>query len=341
MQGLLHAYSPLLLATSLALLLAGCATPHVQSTGAATNTPELRSSYILTEDAARLPLSEWRPTGVPRAIVLGLHGFNDYRRAFEETGEFLATRGFVVYAYDQRGFGEADHAGLWYGAAQMAADLCTAVGLLRERHPGLPLYVIGESMGGAVALTTRECTASGSNKGSLNIDGMVLLAPSVWGRAAMPAFYRGALWLAAHTFPAHTYNARGLRIVATDNQAARRKLWEDSRVIKDTRADAIWGLVGLMDQALAAAPAADLPTLVLYGEHDEIIPKKAFCRWLAGQNGSSVHRAVIYPNGWHMLTRDLQAAIVLRDISDWLTNPAASLPSGAETGWNASGFCSG
>lgn len=315
----------------LPLFLAACATPHVQRPGVASMAPELRAEDIRTEDAALLPLSAWQPPGAPRAVVLGLHGFNDYRRAFEETGEFLAARGFSVYAFDQRGFGGTDHAGLWFGGEALVEDAHTVVGLLRRRHPGLPVYLVGESMGGAVALTARG--------GEQRIDGMVLLAPAVWGRSAMPVLQRGALWLAAHTFPSLTLSPRGLDITPTDNKAARRKLREDPLVIKETRADALWGIADLMDQAFVTAPPPGLPTLILYGQRDEVIPKRPTCRWLAGLPGSPMHRLALYPDGWHMLTRDLQAERVLDDIAAWLAAPSAPLPSGAEVPGGMPAFC--
>lgn len=314
-------------------ILAGCATPRVQSVEATLTTPVLHPDHILAEDGTRLPLTRWQPAGEPRAVVLALHGFNDYRRSFEETGTFLAARGVTVYAYDQRGFGETAGAGGWFGEQRLSADVHLAARLIREQHPTLPLYLLGESMGGAVALS-----ALAEHPG-VWADGLVLQAPAVWGRETMPWFQRAGLWLIAHTFPATTLSARGLNIRATDNDAALKKLREDPLVIKDTRVEALWGLTDLMDRALSLPPPAGLPTLILYGERDQIIPKRPTCRWLAARPVSPVHRLAVYGEGWHMLTRDLQAATVLADIAAWLRDPALSLPSGAEVSAHLPAFC--
>ena len=50
-----------------------------------------------------------------RAVILALHGFNDYSNAFEGPGEVWAGHGIATYAYDQRGFGAAPERGLWPG----------------------------------------------------------------------------------------------------------------------------------------------------------------------------------------------------------------------------------
>jgi alpha-beta hydrolase superfamily lysophospholipase len=239
----------------------------------------------------------------------------------------------AVYAYDQRGFGATVGAGGWFGEERLAADVHLAARLIRERHPGLPLYLLGESMGGAVALYALTAFPGGW------ADGLVLLAPAVWGRKTMPWLQRAGLWLLAHTFPTTTLSARGLNIRATDNDAALKKLREDPLVIKETRVDALWGLANLMDHALSIPPPVGLPTLILYGERDEIIPKRPTCRWLAARPAAPLHRLVVYGEGWHMLTRDLQAATVLSDLAAWLHDPGATLPSGAEVRDRLPAFC--
>jgi acylglycerol lipase len=223
--------------------------------------------------------------------------------------------------------------GGWFGHARLAADVYLAARLIRARHPGLPLYLLGESMGAAVALA-----ALADFPGDW-ADGLVLLAPAVWGRETMPWLQRAVLWLAAHTFPTSRLSPRGLNIRATDNDAALKKLREDPLVIKDTRVEALWGLTDLMDQALSTWPPPALPTLILYGERDQIIPKRPTCRWLAARPDSTLHRLAVYREGWHMLTRDLQAVTVLTDIAAWLHDPAASLPSGFEVNGRLPAFC--
>ena len=301
--------------------LAGCATPVVQPRGAHPTAPRLEAGRVIAADGATLPLSVWQPQGAPRAIVLALHGFNDYRLAFAEVGPFLAAGGIATYAYDQRGFGATARRGIWPGAALLVDDARMVAALLRQRHPGRPLYLLGESMGGAVAMSVLVETPEAA-------DGAVLVAAAVWGRATMNPLQRAGLWLVAHSFPGLRLSGRGLGITASDNQAMLRALTDDPLVLKEARADALWGLTNLMDRALAAAPVLSVPTLVLYGEHDEIIPRRPTCRMLSLLASSA--RVAIYPDGYHMLTRDLGRRVVLEDLAAWLADPAAPLPSGLD-----------
>jgi alpha-beta hydrolase superfamily lysophospholipase len=197
---------------------------------------------LTTSDGLGLPLRAWLPEkNPPRAVILALHGFNDYSKAFEEPGKFWAARGIATYAYDQRGFGEAPNRGLWGGAPAMIGDLHTAVAALKVRHPQTPIYVLGESMGGAVALAA----AAGADPPP--VAGVILAAPAVWARATMPLHQRVALWIGAHTLPWLPVRGRGLKIQASDNIEMLRALGRDPLVIKETRIDAIHGLADLMD----------------------------------------------------------------------------------------------
>jgi alpha-beta hydrolase superfamily lysophospholipase len=301
--------------------LAGCASPLVQLRGERPTAPRIEADRVIAADGATLPLSAWRPQGAPRAVVLALHGFNDYRQAFAEVGPFLSAQGIATYAYDQRGFGATAQRGIWPGAALLVDDARTVAALLRQAHPGLPLYLLGESMGGAVAMSVLAETPAAA-------DGAVLVAAAVWGRATMNPLQRAALWLLAHSLPGLRLSGRGLGITASDNEAMLRALGEDPLVIKEARADALWGLTHLMDRALSAAPGLTVPTLVLYGERDEIIPRRPFCRMLSALPASA--RVAIYPSGYHLLTRDLEAKVVLADLATWLAGPAAPLPSGLD-----------
>ena len=135
----------------LPLLLMACA-PRLQPLGPPVMTPRIDDNKLVMDDGVALPLRDWKPDGKPKAVVLAVHGFNDYSHAFEGPALDWAKDGIETYAYDQRGFGETPYHGLWAGDRRMVEDLKAAVSLLRRRHDDVPLYLLGESMGGAVVM---------------------------------------------------------------------------------------------------------------------------------------------------------------------------------------------
>jgi len=320
------------LVLSALLSLAACA-PTVLPAGPPVTQPGFGPAAIPERlrmtDGAELPLRVWLPEEeAPSAVVLAVHGVNDYANAFDAAARHWAARGIATYAYDQRGFGGAPNRGFWPGEATLAGDLRAAAGVVRARHPGVRLIVLGESMGGAVVLVTA------TGPGGLDADGAVLVAPAVWGRATMGLVPRLALALVSRVAPWMRLSGRGLGVRPSDNEEMLRAFSRDPMVIRETRADVIRGLVDLMDAALAAAPRFRLPALIVYGEKDELVPKAPTALLLTrlpdDLPGAARQRVALYRDGWHMLLRDLQGETVWADIAAWVADPDAALPSGAD-----------
>jgi len=315
-------------AAALALLaLAACA-PTVVERGTEDTTPRIEETYLketnlVAGDGATLPLRRWLPEEEPRAVILALHGMNDYAHAFALPAIDWQQDRIATYAYDQRGFGGALPRGRWAGVDAMTSDLRDAIRALRAEHPGVPIYVLGESMGGAVALAALD------DPEGLDVSGLVLVAPAVWGRETMPAPYRVGLFLAAHSLPWLELGSAQVGRQPTDNLWVLREMARDPGVLKATRVDAVWGVVNLMDAALAGADDAHLPVLVLYGEKDRIIPRGPTLELIDRLPEERVSVA-LYEEGWHMLLRDLQGWRVAEDVAAWVGEPAAPLPSGAD-----------
>ncbi|MGR9106010.1 MAG: alpha/beta hydrolase [Gammaproteobacteria bacterium] len=302
--------------------------PSVRPPGSAITVPRLTDQAFITEDGIRLPVRTWMPeSNNPKALLIAVHGFNDYSNFFSSAGEFLSTLGIGSYAFDQRGFGGAPNRGFWSGITAYAHDLYEFSKQVRERYPSRPLYLLGESMGGAVVIVAME---SGNRP---DVDGVILSAPAVWGRETMPWYQRALLWVTAHTLPWMTLTGESIKVAPSDNIEMLRALGRDPFVIKETRVEAVYGLVDLMDEALQKSSKLTSPTLFLYGEKDEIIPKNPILKTLEGlptQDKNGPVQVAFYENGYHMLLRDLQAPVLWRDIAAWIQAPNSPLPSGAD-----------
>ena len=314
--------------TILALLLAlltGCM-PMIHPPGVTINAAQLKANTFLTEDGAHLPFRHWLPKTEAHAILIALHGFNDYSRFFQQPGEYLSKQGIACFAYDQRGFGGAPKRGLWAGGAAYSHDLLTLVRLIKQRYPDRPIYLLGESMGGAVVITAM-------NQADMpDVAGIILVAPALWARSTMPWYQTSLLWTLAHSLPWLTLTGKGVKVMPSDNIEMLRALGRDPLVIKGTRVETIYGLTDLMDEAFDSATLLHGNTLMLYGEKDEIIPKKPTYAFLQKflATGTSEKTVAFYQKGYHMLLRDLQAPVTWKDIAAWISSKPEKLPSGAD-----------
>lgn len=102
-------------------------------------------------DGLTLYSQSWWPEGEAQALVLIVHGFAEHSSRYDHVARILVGRGYGVYALDQRGHGrsEGPRANL-HVFSELVADLRRYSEMLYERHPALPRFVLGHSMGGAV-----------------------------------------------------------------------------------------------------------------------------------------------------------------------------------------------
>jgi len=290
----------------------------------------MTDTSFLMADGHRLPLHHWapvdEPAGGPEAVIVAVHGFNDYGRFFENFATYLAGEGIPSYAYDQRGFGANPDAGIWAGVDAYPQDLREVVNVVRSRHAGVPLYVFGESMGGGTTMLAK------AEPPGLDADGIILAAPAIWGRETMPFYQRWLLDLSAHILPGLSLTGEGLKIQPSDNIEMLRAMGRDPLVIKKTRVDAVYGVVNLMDRALDVSGELGPDTLVLYGARDDVIqedPTREMLRRFP-RDAARRPRIALYEDGYHMLIRDLVAPVIWADVLAWIRDRNGPLPSGAD-----------
>ena len=303
------------------LLLVGCALPEAPAQPA--GIAAAPAGHFKTADGVTLPLRRY-PAATPRkAVLLALHGFNDYSRFIEEPARYFAQQGIETIAYDQRGFGGASDRGRWSGADAMSADFLAMLESVRRDNPGVPLYALGESMGAsviAIALSRAPRTA---------IDGVIFATPAVWSHDTMPWYQRFGIWIGARLAPGFTISSTKFDITPSDNRAVRVEMANDPLVFQATPLDRLEGLTDLMTLGQQAIPQVRQRALLLYGLRDVMMPRRPmialFERWPAGNSDN--YRFALYPNGYHMLMRDLQRAVVWRDAVSWMLQPEARLPS--------------
>ncbi len=182
-----------------------------------------------------------------------------------------------------------------------------------------------------IALARARDGGQGGEGGAI-ADGAVLVAPAVWGRELMHPIQNGLLWVLAHLIPRARLTGQGLNIEPSDNIEMLKKLGRDPLVIKTARVETLWGLVNLMDAALAAAPRIGRPgpkLLIMYGLNDQVVPNRSSLAMLQRMKEGAA-RVALYRQGYHMLLRDLKAEAAWEDIAAWIEDAAAPLPSGAD-----------
>jgi alpha-beta hydrolase superfamily lysophospholipase len=114
---------------------------------------EHRTGTIINDREKTIFYQSWRPEGEPRAIILIAHGYGEHSSRYQEAASFFVEKGITVYAVDHEGHGQSE--GVRADIKQIedyVYDLRKIVGLIREQEVLVPLFLVGHSMGGGIAL---------------------------------------------------------------------------------------------------------------------------------------------------------------------------------------------
>lgn len=233
-------------------------------------------------DGDAVPYRLW-PAQEPRALVLCLHGASDYSGAFDEIGPLFADRGLTALAIDQRGFGATATRGRWRGKNRMIRDAIEAVLFLRMRFgEALPVFIVGESMGAALAVHVA------SRAPDLSLSGLVLAAPGAisgtWRRifgsalARMLRFFLPDAGIVIERISAWEF---------TPGAAIR--LLMDPMVLRRIRVNQLFGLFKLSRSAVDEAEHVRIPVLTMIGSKEDLLREACIAR---------LHKGLAGPKEW-------------------------------------------
>lgn len=247
----------------------------------------------------------WEPAGKRATIVLA-HGASEHSGRYAWTAEELAARGYATWAIDHRGHGRSEGARAYLDRlANAVADLDGLVALAA----GGPLFLLGHSMGGTVALAY-------ALEHQERLDGLVLSAPLAALEAASPLQRIAGQVLSVI--------APRLGVVPIDSTAVSR----DPAVVQDYDRDplnhhgklparTVAELAGAIGRFPDEVERLTLPILLLHGSADRLVPPAA--SEMVNDRASSQDKTIIrYEGLYHELLNEPERERVLGDIADWL-----------------------
>ena len=269
---------------------------------------------VHTPDGLRLALRRWRPEGPARADVLVVHGYAEHSGRHGRLARYLAARGYRVAAYDLRGHGASGGRPAFADRFDRHLDDLGAVLSALDGEPAegsaRPRYVVGHSMGGAIA------TLYALERG-LPAAGLVLSSPALRLSDTPPPLLQRLLRLLAQLLP-------HLPTLALD----RTKLSHDAAEVARAEADPLnyhgrlpaATAAALLDATHRIAHAMDrltLPLLVIHGTADAITDP-AGSRALYHRAASADKTLALYPGLYHETFNEPSGTQVLHQIAEWL-----------------------
>lgn len=272
---------------------------------------EHREEHLRAKDKTRLYWQAWRPAGDPRAALIIVHGLKDHGSRYAREAEEFAERGYAVYAADLRGHGRSGGPPVFVRSFdEYLSDLDLVLDLVRGAEPGRPVFLLGHSLGGAIAALFVQTRRP-------DLRGLVLSAAALKpGPSVSPALVQVTKAL-GRALPKlnvlKTKNSDFSRdpavVEAMDNDPLIHQKVGPARTSAE--------LLKAMGRIREGADRMDAPMLLLHGSADP----------LASPDGSrELHRTAhsgdktlkIYDGLYHDLLHEPERDQVMRDVLGWL-----------------------
>lgn len=265
---------------------------------------------VTTTDGLRLYVRR-RDLANARGGVLIAHGFGEHSGRYGALTEHLVNQNYAVTAYDHRGHGLSDGLpGHVESFSEYDEDLQKIITAARSRNQSRPLFLIGHSFGGLIALRYA------ARKGDA-LAGVVLSAPLIEVAVAVPA----------HKLMIARVGARMAPRMRLDNEINPANLSRDPEVGRAYAADPLvnrkvsakWfaEATRAMQEAVEQAPQITMPVLAMHGTDDRLASVDA-TRRLFDRLGSSDKELVIYPGFYHELFNEPEKQEVFERVTEWL-----------------------
>ncbi|WP_095169810.1 alpha/beta hydrolase [Pseudomonas sp. Irchel 3H3] len=113
--------------------------------------------WLTANDHSQLFVNQWLPEGTLKAVILVSHGMAEHSARYARLAEQLCNQGYGVYALDQRGHGQTATNGVLGhyadadGWCKVVGDLASLNQHIGQQHPGVPIVLLGHSMGSYIA----------------------------------------------------------------------------------------------------------------------------------------------------------------------------------------------
>jgi acylglycerol lipase len=253
----------------------------------------------------------WSPAATPQALVVIVHGASEHSDRYAHVAAALLDDGYAVYALDHRGHGRSEGPRALIDRLDYAvADLDQLVLKAAEAHPATPVYMLGHSMGGTVAL---RYTITFQHR----LAGLILSGPlAVLEAAPAPMRLAGRVLSAV---------APTLPLIAIDSSQVSRDpevvtAYDSDPLVHHGRLPArtVAELAAAIDTFPEAVTTITVPTLILYGTADGLCPP-AGSLMLGERIGATDKSVKAYDGLFHEILNEPERDVVLADIRAWLS----------------------
>jgi alpha-beta hydrolase superfamily lysophospholipase len=262
----------------------------------------------------------WHPGGEVKGILAIVHGLGGHSGLYKTIVEHLLPKEYAIYGFDLRGHGRSSgqrgYINTW---AEFRNDLQSFLNLIQQQQPGCPIFLLGHSMGGVIALDYTLHYVQ--NKSELS--GVIAFAPSI-GQVGVPLSRVVLGKLLSQVWPRFSLNigldfsagSRDQKILNSYTQDKLRHTLATARLSTE--------FFTTVDWIHTHAEKWQIPLLILHGGADRIALPAGSATFY--QNVTYPDKLRIeYPGGYHDLHYDINYVEVITDLVNWMDKHLATV----------------
>jgi len=284
-----------------------------------------REAHFTGAGGLRIYWQAWLPDDPPRALVVIAHGVSEHSDRYAHVAERLVAEGYGVYALDHRGHGNSEGPRAVIDRVDKAvADIDALVLEAAGEHPEAPVFLLGHSMGGCLAV-------SYAMRHQDRLAGLILSGPLA-ALAAAPAHQRIAARLLSRIAPKLPAVPIDANLISRDPAVVTTYV-DDPRVYHGKLpVRTVAELAAAIDTFPEGVKRITLPTLIMFGTMDRLCPPEGSAM-LAENLGSADVTTKPYADLYHEILNEPEQNVVLDDMCAWLAEHAPAVtPSPGRTG---------
>ena len=243
--------------------------------------------------------------------MLLVHGFAEHAGRHARTLEHLAARGIAAYAYDQRGHGRSPgRRGVVARFDAWVDDVLRMLDEVAADAPGLPLFLMGASMGGLMAIRAAQRRPAG-------LAGVIAVAPALSIDGGQPAFVKAIAPFLARIAPSLPAAKLDVNVLSRDPAVGPAFLADPLTFKKGVPVRSAVEMIAAGAAAFAEASRWTLPLLVVQGDRDRIVSRDGGPRFVAAAGGND-HTLRSVAGGYHEPFNDPGGDALVDEVADWI-----------------------
>jgi alpha-beta hydrolase superfamily lysophospholipase len=270
-----------------------------------------RESFETTPEGTRLYAVEWLPEFTPTGTIVLVHGLGEHAGRYRHVAEFLSRAGYAIQSFDQRGHGKSPGARGHIPSYEAAMDdIQFFIQLALQKHPGLPLFLYGHSLGGSMVLYYGFTRPTGLLTGIISTSPG--LAPAVPPSAATMLAGKVMSKIA----PSFALK-NGLDLSGISHDPSVQIAYVQDPLVHPTVSAALgMEILNNGQWMLNQKREYPLPLLLFQGTADRLVNPQATIQFAQQISGNVVFKA--WEGGYHELHNEPEREVVLQSIADWM-----------------------